>query len=157
MITTLNQVIETIREFANDNGFISDFGYGEISDISTTRATEYPLCWVTHTGSSTITLNGRSMTPELNLTVLMLDRVNNEKPAKDENGGYSTNKGDVMSDRFQVCQDLLFYLTTQFKGSVLADSVSLLPVFDDTTDYSAGWSMTIGLKLQYNNCYIPNK
>ena len=156
MLTSLNQVLDKIREFTDNHAFINSFGYGEIADISTSTATIYPMCYATHTQSSTIQLNGRQMLPELSLTILMMDRINDLTPPSTENGANSSNQEDVMSDMFQLQQDLLFYLQTAFSGGAITASANLIPIFDDTVDYAAGWSMTITIKLQYQNCSIPN-
>ena len=160
MITTINEIIGKLRDFTNANGFVSDFGYGEVSDISTTTAVNYPLIWATHINNSNIIIQNGSAIPSLSFSILSLDRINNEKPVTDENGATSTNQSEVMSDRFQVLQDLILYLNFELKplGVKIELNADLQPIFDDV-DNTCGWLMNITFKLPYNNCYstLPNK
>lgn len=156
-LVTLNQIVDKLRDFATLNPFVNDFGYGQVTDISTTKAVEYPLIWATHTIDSTIEIQNRTVMPTINFLVLSLDRINNEVPGLDENGGASTNQTDVMSDRLQVLQDLLIYIKQEMRDlSVSIDgNVSLTPIFDDLTDRTAGFAAQISFKLPYQGCITP--
>lgn len=160
MITTINQIVDKLRSFSERNGFVEDFGYGEVSDISTTTAVNYPLIWATHLNNSSISIDNNTAIPTLSFGILSLDRINNEKPATDENGGASTNQLEVMSDRFQVLQDLILFLNKELRTLQvrIEVSTSLQPIFDDV-DHTAGWLMNINFKLPYSNCYttLPNE
>jgi len=159
MITTINQIVDKLRLFVECNGFVEDFGYGEVSDISTTTAVNYPLLWATHLNSSSITIQNNTAIPILSFGMLSLDRINNERPPTDENGGASTNQLEVMSDRFQVIQDLILFLNTELRPLQVRIEVTtdIQPIFDDV-DHTAGWLMNINFKLPYANCYttLPN-
>ena len=156
-IVTLNQIVDRMRRFAELNPFVEDFGYGQVTDISTTRPVQYPLIWATHTIDSTIEIQNRTVSPTINFLVLSLDRINNEVPGLDENGGASTNQTDVMSDRLQVLQDLLIYIKQEMRdlGVSIDGNISVTPIFDDLTDRTAGFAAQIALKLPYQGCITP--
>ena len=156
-IVTLNQIVDKLRNFAVINPFVKDFGYGQVTDISTTRPVQYPLIWTTHTIDSSIEIQNRTVMPTINFLVLSLDRVNNEIPGIDENGGASTNQTDVMSDRLQVLQDLLIYIKQEMRdlGVGIEGNVAVTPIFDDLTDRTAGFAAQIAFKLPYQGCITP--
>jgi hypothetical protein len=96
--------------------------------------------------------------PELTLFIFALDQVNIQS-VRDENGSYSNNEGEIMSDTFQYMQDIITFITLELNkwGIKLEGTPSLTPVHRETQDDVSGWFATITLKLMHVNCEIPYK
>lgn len=157
-IITINQLMAMFKTFATDHPQLNDFGYGPTSEIGTSRQMEFPYLWITHRTPSRINVTNRTQIPELLLTFLVVDQINNQTNYLDENGLDSDNGQEIISDMFQVAQDLVTYISTnlnQYGVLLTEDSIDVEPVFDETDDKAYGWLVEPTLKLMHVNCDIP--
>jgi hypothetical protein len=158
MIITLNQIVGLFKSFATNHPQIEDFGYGQTSEIGVSKQISYPLMWTTHDTDSTIQIsNNRVMIPELNFTVLFVDKLNIQSNYQDINGEDSTNGQEVLSDTMQMAEDFIAEILTYYGqyGIMLNEqAVSLFPIQDETDDKVNGWAVRFTLKLKHSNC-IP--
>jgi hypothetical protein len=158
MIITINQIIQAFREFSDNHLMLQDFGYGETSEIGTTQQMNFPYLWVAHTPQSSIQFLNKTMIPTLNFYLFVLDQ-RNDQFGEDENGYSSDNVSELMSDTFQIIQDLVHFISTELNqyGVQLQENINVTPVYDETQDKSFGWYIEVQLKLKHVNCVIPYK
>lgn len=157
MIITLNQILKLMKDFQTNHPMIRDFGYGETSDIGTSRHMEFPYLWVTHENDSQIEITNKVMIPIINFTLLFCDRVNIQENYLEENGENSNNGQEILSDSFQLAQDLVTTVLSSWGqwGISFNDNPSLFNVVDETDDKVNGWGLRISLRLKHHNCQIP--
>lgn len=157
-IITINQLMAMFKDFATNHKQLNDFGYGQTSEIGTSRQMQFPYLWITHRTPSRINVTNKTQVPELILTFLLVDQINNQTNYLNENGLDSDNGQEIISDMFQVAQDLVTYISTQmgqYGVMLMEDSISVEPVFDETDDKVYGWLIEPSLKLMHVNCTIP--
>lgn len=158
-IVSLKQLISYYREFAENHKFLNDFDYGDTSFIGNTKDMKFPYLWITHSASSEIQLNNKTQIPVMSLTFLVVDQVNNQKNTDNNNGYDSLNITDILSDCFQIQQDLANYTVTTLNGKgvfIENDKTATLDIVkDETKDTCYGWQMQLDLKLIYSVCNLP--
>lgn len=156
---TLNQIIDKFKEFSTNHPMIRDFGYGPTSDIGVTKTMDFPYMWVSHQGNSNIKISNKTQTPELLFYVLFMDQVSDQPQTNDENGENSTNGQEILSDTFQLLQDLIVTINTTWQplGVSITTDVACYPGMDETQDRVNGWVGELILRLSYANgiCIIP--
>lgn len=148
------------NDFSTDHLQLNDFGYGPTSDIGTSKNMSFPYLWVTHSQASSIVISNKTQIPEMSLTFIIVDQINNQKNYLDVNGNNSNNTQEIMSDMFQVAQDFIGYIITdlnKYGVKVMDESMGISPVMDETTDKVSGWSLDLRLKIVYSNCDYPIK
>lgn len=159
-IITINELIKAFNDFADAHLMLKDFGYGQVSDISTSRQMLLPYMWVTHTTTSNIEVANRTSIPTLSMTFIFADQVNIQENFEDVNGADSNNTQEIISDMHQVLQDFIVYITselTTFGAKITDDLITYEPMFDETTDKVAGIVATINIKLIHSNCQYPTE
>tara|TARA_R110000803_G_scaffold80887_2_gene146732 strand:+ start:762 stop:1247 length:486 start_codon:yes stop_codon:yes gene_type:complete len=156
-IISLNQLVKLMRDFSNANLFLNDFGFGNTSEIGTSRQMEFPYMWVTPQPSTINNLN-KVTTPNYNFTIIFADRINDEINVGDNNGEESNNGLEVLSDTFQIAQDFLTYVNAnwgQYGILFNLEDVTISPTIDGTDDKINGWAMDIIIKTKFVNCVLP--
>lgn len=138
---TKNILYKYFEQFANNHLQIKDFGYGDLSEISSSQATQYPLFWVSPQPSS---ISGNEIT--YNFNILIGDRL------EDGDG----NKVEVESDTFQIGLDLLATLNIN-RDVDLDKNNTLTPFIHDFKDRIAGHLITLSVTadFDYNECAVP--
>jgi hypothetical protein len=119
---------------------------------------DFPYLWITHRTPSNIVVSNKTQIPEVRLTFIIVDQLNNQVNLADVNGSNSTNEQEVLSDCFQIAQDLVNYISTQmgqFGVMLMDEAISIEPVYDETPDVASGWVMDVALKLKHSNCITP--
>ena len=157
-IITLNQLIKMFDDFSLAHLQLKDFGFGDTSQISTTRNMKFPYLWTTQRNNSTINIQNKTAIPTMSLTFLIVDKIIIIENVSDENGFNSDNTQEILSDTLLIAQDLVTYISSQLGkyGVVLGDqAVTIEQVYDDTTDKVAGWLIDIDLQLRHYNCALP--
>lgn len=158
-IITINQLIEKFKDFSKDNNFLKDFGYGPTSEISTSRQMKFPYLWITHSQPSTIRLNEGLQMPTIRLTFIIVDQINNQINYKDINGNDSNNVQEIISDTFQISQDLVSFsdgLYSKQEVLLVDEDIPITVIMDETTDKVSGVSLDISYDLYYINCNDNN-
>jgi hypothetical protein len=146
------------EDFATAHLQLNGFGYGPTSEIGTSKKMDFPYLWITHRTPSNIVVSNKTQIPEVRLTFIIVDQLNNQVNLADANGSNSTNEQEVLSDCFQIAQDLVNYISTQmgqFGVMLMDESISIEPVYDETPDAASGWVMDVALKLKHSNCITP--
>jgi photosystem II stability/assembly factor-like uncharacterized protein len=146
------------EDFANAHLQLNDFGVGPTSEIGTSRQMRFPYLWLTHRTASAINTTNRTQIPDIILTFIIVDQHNIQTNYEDINGINSNNQQEILSDTFQIAQDLVNYIQTQmgqFGVQLVGDAITIEPVFDETQDAVTGWVMDVTLRLIHSNCVTP--
>jgi len=157
-IVTINELIKEFKDFSDNHLQLKDFGYGPTSDIGRSRKMDFPYLWVTHRTPSSIVIQNKTQIPEMVLTFIIVDQINYQTNYLEVNGLDSDNQQEIISDTFQIAQDLVNYISQNLgaRGIKLMDNTaSVEPVFDDTDDRATGWVIDLTLKLLHFNCNTP--
>ena len=157
-IKTYNELIEEFKLFSDDHFQLKDFGNGPTSDIGVSRKMEFPYMWITHRTPSSITVGNRIQIPDIVLTFIVVDQINNQDNYLDINGVDSDNQQEILSDTLEIVQDLINYISQNLGSrgvSLLQNTVSLEPTYDDTDDRVTGWVIDLTLRLKHLNCITP--
>jgi|694.fasta_scaffold52060_6 hypothetical protein len=157
-IISLNQLIQIFKDFAEAHLQLNDFGYGDTSMIGTSRKMDPAYMWITHRTSSTIGVTNKTQIPEMVLTFIIVDKINQQKNYEETNGYESNNEQEILSDTFQIMQDLINFISVYLgKFGVMLTDEPINPeiVQDETTDKVTGWMCDIRLKLIHSNCISP--
>jgi hypothetical protein len=94
----------------------------------------------------------------MNLSFIIVDRINIQKNYGDNMGLNGDNSQEVLSDTFQITQDLVNFVSTtmgQFGVQLTEDGLSTEPLFDETQDKVSGWITDMSLRLKHVNCVTP--
>ncbi|MCP4761451.1 MAG: hypothetical protein GY870_06690 [archaeon] len=155
-IISLNQIIKLMRDFADANFFLNDYGFGHTSDIGTSRQMTFPYMWVTPQPSTIENIN-KVTTPSYNFSIIFADQINDEKNVDNQNGELSNNGAEVLSDMFQVAQDFVTYINANWGryGIILEDGITITPTMDASDDKVNGWVLDIVIRTKYVNCELP--
>jgi len=154
-IVTYNQIVNLMRDFVSAHPQLNFFGNGPTSEIATSRDMDFPYMWATHEQDSIFRIVNKNITPELNFTLMFLDKVNDQNLTLNRVGDDSNNTQEVLSDCFQYAQDFINEVVTNWSAYGIAfsqDDITAFPVYDETTDKVSGWAIRIALRLKYYNC-----
>jgi hypothetical protein len=157
-IISYNQLIQMFEDFATAHLQLNDFGVGPTSEIGTSRQMRFPYMWITHRAPSNINIQNKTQIPDMVLTFIIVDQINNQENYLDVNGIDSDNQQEILSDAFQILQDLVNYISTQmgqFGVQIVDGTLSPEAIFDETTDAVTGWVTDITLRLKHSNCVTP--
>jgi len=138
---TKNILYKYFKDFADNHLQIKDYGYGDLWEISSSEATQYPLFWVSPQPS---TISGNEIS--YNFNILIGDRL--------EDG--DANKVEVESDTFQIGLDLLATLNLD-RDLDLDKNNTLTPFIQDFKDRIAGHliSVSVSAPFNYDECAVP--
>lgn len=140
---TLNQIVQTITNIANAHKQIKSVYFGDLSDYLS-RGTEniYPSLFFDLTGGN---INERTFT--LNFSLYFFDRMLAEE----------VNETEVLSDQFEICQDIIAQLRQNNFEFDEGLSATLNFFTEDTPDLLAGVRADISIELPYlaNRCVVP--
>lgn len=160
-IVTLNEILDLFKQVSVNHYQLNDFGYGPTSEIGTSRQMEFPYLWITHQTDSYIRLNNKTIIPEIKMTLIVADQINDQSNYEDINGLDSNNGQEISSDCFQIIQDIITYINNNQNFRNLGvnlvddDDIRIFPAYDDTTDKVNSWAAEITLRLSYINCDLP--
>jgi len=135
-IITINELIGYFRDFVDAHGQLIDVGYGPTSEIGVSRNMNFPYLWISHQSDSYINVQNKTAIPELKFLLLFMDQVNIQQNVDNVNGEESDNGLEVISDTFQMLQDCISYIETNWGqyGIKISESVRVFPAFDETQD-----------------------
>jgi hypothetical protein len=138
---TKNILYQYFKDFADNHLQIKDYGYGDLWEISSSQATQYPLFWVSPQPS---TISGKEINYTFN--ILIGDRVTDGE----------LNKVEVESDTFQIGLDLLATLNLHNELDLDTNN-TLTPFVHDFKDKIAGHLITLSVSapFNYNECAVP--
>jgi len=154
-IVTYNEIIDKMRDFVAAHPNLRFFGSGPTSEIATSEEMDFPYMWATHEQDSNFIISNKNITPELNFTIMFLDKINDQENVENAVGDDSDNTQDVLSDAFQHIQDFLNEVLVNWGLTGISfseDLITAFPVYDETTDKVSGWAVRIALRMKYYNC-----
>lgn len=157
-IITLNQLYKMFNDFQVAHFDLEDFGVGPTSEIGVSRAMEYPYMWITHRNASELQVTNKTQIPELNITAIFVDQINDQPNTDNVNGLDSDNQQEITSDTFQYAQDFIGYISSslgQYGVMLTDDPVLAEPIYDETDDKVSGWIVDFTIKLRHSNCVYP--
>jgi hypothetical protein len=151
--STLNQLKTLFEYFCQAHPLAPDFGTGPISGVSTSRQMNFPYIWYQN-NSSTINVNNKNITPIVSLSFYIVDKINIQTNYQNTNGSYSDNEGEVLSDMYQVCNDLSKFIIYELnKYNIIIDgNINTQTINRETTDIVSGYLLTVNVKLPYQSC-----
>lgn len=157
-ITTLNQLIDKFKTFAELHPQINDFGFGPTSEIGTTKPMKFPYLWTSFQTDSTIRVSNNTFTPELRFYFLFMDQISDGGITPIINGEDSDNGQEILSDTFQYLQDFINYLTVSLRNEriKISEDIRCFPAEDDTKDIVNGWVAEIVLRIEHNSFSGPD-
>jgi len=156
-IISINQIVDWFNDFQTRHEQLNSFGYGETYDFGNTVSMTYPTMWVSHSDNNTISTLNKTTIPQLVFNVMIVDKINIQENYENSNSFKSDNKRELMSDTFQIGQDLITEMVVYWNnfGIILKNDVSCVPVVDETPDKVCGWLFSIPLTLRFVNCNFP--
>jgi len=157
-IVSINEILGYFKTFQEAHAQLTDFGYGPTSDIGTSVQMDFAYLWVTHQSDSYIKIStNKTQIPELKFVLLFMDQVNIQENFEGVNGENSNNGQEIISDMFQVLQDCLADIISNWGtyGIMIAEDVRVYPAFDETNDAVNGWAAEVTFKLSHINCVMP--
>lgn len=156
-IISINQIVDWFEDFQLRHEQLNSFGYGETYDFGTTVGMTYPTMWVSHADNNTIGTSNKTAIPLMSFNIMIVDKINIQDNYENSNSFKSDNKRELMSDTYQIGQDLIteIQVSWQAYGLSIRNDISIIPVVDETPDKVCGWLFTIPLTLRYVNCIIP--
>lgn len=140
---TLNNLIETLRQYASSHRQLNDFGHGAIEELGASRDQVYPLMWV---GVPTATYSGNAVRYPLQL--ILIDLMFDDR----------SNELEVQSDMMLIGLDTVAYLRDNpdfdftIEGDITIDFIS-----ERYTDLVAGCVLSFTLEdpKPLDRCVIP--
>ena len=149
MTLTYNQIIQRIRQLANNHRQIRNCYKGLVTDFLADRTTLYPSAFLQDNGSGNISVSDRGTTYPFR--IFILDLVHLSEDTK-------TNEQDVMSDCMLIALDLIaqFSSFNYTDWRISADNPTQF-VVEDEGDFIAGVTVDFSIKVLFNKdkCQIP--
>ena len=146
---TLNQIIDQIKDLADNHFQIKEAGVGTIAELQAKPDRQYPLLWLSNEGG---TLDNNYKIDNIRLT--MFGRVITGEEGQDDDA----SELEVLSDMQLILLDFLNYFHQQHGQEYVTDKNNTLEHFTErTNDRTAGYSTVLELKQFYdwNRCKIP--
>lgn len=156
-IITFNQLMRLFKQFQTSHPQLNDFDYGQTYDIGTSRVMQFPYMWATSEIDSTIQVTNKIVQPFENLTILLCDKINEQRNILNSNGENSNNGQEVISDMKLIALDLVTEIVNNWGqyGVSIEGDVPTFVVSDETDDKVNGVGIRLTLKEKYLNCEIP--
>jgi len=152
--TTINQIVTLFSYFAQAHPLKPDFGFGEVSQLGTSRQMGFPYVWMFSDTSNGVT-NANNQTPIFNLTFLLVDKINIQNNYNNINGSGSNNEQEVLSDMYQLAQDLVTYIQkelTRYKISLTEGGFTTQTLYRETNDVVSGYRLDLSIRVPYTSC-----
>lgn len=144
-MTTINQIIKSLNDFANAHYQINNFGSGELYDLASSGVTNYPLMYVDVNPTSIV-----DDVTQVSFEIFLVDRLTK---------GF-TNWAEVYSDMQRVGLDLVAHFLSQsyFPYLRVQQNVTFEPVrYSYGDDEIAGYRFTLTFNqfFDQDRCSIP--
>jgi hypothetical protein len=160
---TINKLVSILKDWSNSNPLINEFTYGIDYDFATSKSFSYPLMYVDLDMNQSINILNNTNDNQIMFNISFLDLLNDQHNLANKNGYESNNTADILSDSYQLIEDLLTFLRSyqaQKLGIFLNDqSAVITKVFDEWTDKVVGMTVNLLIRFDYNVCmnfYNPN-
>lgn len=144
--TSLNQILNIIKQISQNHSQVNGYFFGEESDISASEQELYPLVW-----SNLLPSSISESTLNVNISLLVLDIQKADQ----------SNEQDTLSDTFSICQDIWAMLNSPsyYDRFQLEESVQLDIIREGLPDLVNGWRMNLTFMLPQtqNRCQVPQQ
>lgn len=133
-------VVNTLKEYLNNTGFINTITIGDITGVDLAKQTIFPL---SHIIVNTAQLSEN--TTSLNISILLMDIVDDNKQLVTNIWQGNDNEQDVLNTQLTIAQRLVADL---MRGSLYSSLVQVLenptaePFMDRFENKIAGWTLT---------------
>ena len=153
----LNNIVDTIKEAANNHILIQDFIFGDDLDIKGTPDNKYNLAWLSFSdsGFSVETIGGNKYIT-MPFYLWILDKINDQKP--DGKGYLNNNRQHIFSTCLHIGLDIFQAIqTNEREGLAEFTTIQLIePVENKDPDYLAGMKFEFQIQLPLSMfCVIP--
>lgn len=147
-MTTVYNILDTIKTFLRNNPIVNTVTYGDISDIDLNKTTIFPL---THFFINNVTVVDQAM--QVSISMLFTDVVDHSKNFNNNDFGNredDTNLIDVYNTQLQIANALIQDLK---RGDLYRDRYQLegnpvLEPFNDRfEDELAGWTVDLTITI----------
>lgn len=135
---TVNEITKIFRDIATNHRQIEDFGYGDFSEMGTSKSINYPLMWMNY-GTETIFINDSAGNPthiEMDIEFRISDKINNTINTDDNHGEESNNALEITSDIVQIKRDIVAQLTQH--SFYMNNGITIRTDITDELFYDAG-------------------
>lgn len=142
-IRTLNQIVNELKEIANQHLQINSFNAGTLDDFATSGDTRYPAMWVSYENAGI-----SSRTESFNFSIWIVDRVKKDR----------SNLIEVHSDCKSILNDIKAQLNDPGYGWSLGQDWNYQAIFEPfMEDEVAGWLADVTITQPFSNdtCQIP--
>ena len=156
MIVTINKMVNLLEEWANSRKpLINDFYFGNIYDVNSSTTVRYPLMVVDLVPTGSTTYNNGKFSNRVNFLIGFFDQENDQLNVENVNGYRSNNVGEILSDTYQLYQDLLSEFATNtnwrsFNISTTNSDKNYNWKMNDTGDKIWGIAVEIEISGLYN-------
>ena len=133
-------IVNTLKEYLNNTGFINTITIGDITGVDLAKQTIFPL---SHIIVNTAQLSEN--TTSLNISILLMDIVDDNKQLVTNIWQGNDNEQDVLNTQLTIAQKLVADL---MRGSLYSSLVQVLenptaePFMDRFENKIAGWTLT---------------
>ena len=133
-------VVNTLRNYLNNTGFINTVTIGDILGVDLAKQTIFPL---SHIIVNTAQLS--ETTTSLNISILLMDIVDDSKQLVSNVWDGNDNEQDVLNTQLTIAQRLVSDL---MRGSLYSSQVQVMdspiaePFMDRFENKIAGWTLT---------------
>lgn len=145
MNKTLNDIVDNLEALASSHLMLEDFNCGNTADIATMEL-NYPYLHVDYSNTNYAFGTGRGIGFKIyTMTLIVLDKISTN----------ITDSAEIMSDTEGILSDVVQFISTD---STMRDfriqttDINALPVSDNTTDGTQGWTCELGFKVPYDWC-----
>ena len=144
MVRTFRNIISDIEDFCEDHNQIGEFGWGQLSNI-TTKEHDFTMLFLQPTQTQ---IDGHLMT--LSFDMYIFDLVKQDK----------TNLLDVMNDTLLIGNDVIKKFwdnEEEYEWMLIEEGVGCEPFEAKFDDYTAGWVFSIEIEVEnrLNLCEVP--
>ena len=147
---TYNNIIEALRNFAENHFFIQTFTNGNVEELDLDKETDYPILHVNYLGADYDT-NSKNYNFEIYIVDVPTDKL--------DKISYQT---EVISDAEQCAEDLLADITNgfnvfQFDDNYETSGANVTPIEEEGSNVLAGvvLDITITVGYVYDACNAP--
>ncbi len=142
---SLNQFVSLLNSLASAHQQIKTFGEGDVWEIGSSSAIQYPLLWAVPQPSSTA-----QKLLNMKFSLIFADILDPDK----------SNEQDVLSDTLQIALDILAQLNNpDYSDNFILDpNATLTPFTEKFDDDVAGWKADINIKINFlsDRCAVPS-
>lgn len=153
MKTTINQLVQELKEISNAHLQVNDFFWGDFGKASSRNDLDYPLMCCYYPNGSML----NNMTP-INLIIVVADKIDKANNDSNDNPAQG-NLTEVESDTLQVIRDVYNVInkSRRWQKLVRVNSATINKFIEKGKDETAGHYINISLFIKDSSsiCNLP--